>query len=168
MRRGPTPTTTAATNATTCSPATSPPSRPNPAPTTAWWIAGNLSDPYTGQTIAFTKNHARAVQIDHVVALGEEWRSGASSWPPGKRTAMANDLTNLVAVDGSANEAKGDDGPAEWMPPAQAAHSGYGLITITVKAKYNLTITPPGQDRAHHSAGHLPSRNMKENPWRNE
>lgn len=109
-------------------------------------ISGTLSDPYTGQAIAFTKDHASAVQIDHVVVLGEAWRSGASSWPQDKRTALANDLANLVAVDGSANESKGDDGPAEWMPPAQVAHCGYGRITITVKAKYSLTIT--AQDKA--------------------
>ena len=49
--------------------------------------SGVLSDPYTGTTIRFTRGvkTSSAVQIDHVVALENAWRSGASTWDQAKR-----------------------------------------------------------------------------------
>jgi hypothetical protein len=40
---------------------------------------GTLHDPYTGHTIAFVRGRSTstAVQIDHVVALADAWRTGA-------------------------------------------------------------------------------------------
>ena len=44
--------------------------------------SGTLADPYTGKTIHFVRGArtSSAVQIDHVVALENAWRSGASTW----------------------------------------------------------------------------------------
>jgi hypothetical protein len=73
-------------------------------------VSGTLHVPYTGETILFRRGPktSGAVQIDHVVALGNAWRTGASSWTDARRLAYANDPVVLLAVDGPANEAKGD------------------------------------------------------------
>ena len=41
----------------------------------------------------------------------------------GLRQAFANDLSDpqLLAVDASDNESKGDRSPDQWMPPSQAS-----------------------------------------------
>lgn len=99
--------------------------------------SGTLLDPYTGDTVTGVSK----VQIDHVVPLAEMWRSGASAWAPERRTAAANDLRNLVAVQGKVNQAKGDKTPDEWMPPNPAYGCAYARIYVGVKAVYGLTTT---------------------------
>ena len=53
--------------------------------------SGILHDPYTGATIHFTRGvkTSSAVQIDHVVALENAWRSGANTWDTSKPTNSA-------------------------------------------------------------------------------
>lgn len=46
------------------------------------------------------------VQIDHVVAVGEAYESGADYWTKEQRIAYANDPYVLPAVKGSANASK--------------------------------------------------------------
>jgi hypothetical protein len=104
--------------------------------------AGLLHDPYTGHTIQFTKAHASAVQIDHLVPLALAWDLGANTWPQTQRTAFANDeRLVLLAVSGPANDAKDDDGPAGWMPPDRAYHATYAARFIAVLAHYRLAVT---------------------------
>jgi hypothetical protein len=101
---------------------------------------GVLRDPYTGTTIRFTKAHAAAVQIDHIVPLALAWDLGANTWTTAQREVFANDeRLVLLAVDGPANEAKSDKGPADWMPRADRA--GYAERFITVLAHYRLPVT---------------------------
>lgn len=72
-------------------------------------LSGTLQDLYTGRTIVFERGKTSnlAVQIDHRVPLSYAWRHGAASWTPKQRETFANDqATNLVAVDGPANEEK--------------------------------------------------------------
>lgn len=68
--------------------------------------AGALSDPYTGQRIAFKRgaNYSGAVQIDHVVALSNAWQTGAQQLSSEQRISLANDPLELLAVDGPANQ----------------------------------------------------------------
>lgn len=101
--------------------------------------SGTLADPYTGDTVT----EVSKIQIEHVVPAAEMWRSGASKWDLTRRVAAANDLTNLVAVQGRINQVKGDKTPEEWMPPSTAAHCGYARIYTGVKAKHGLTVTAP-------------------------
>src|SRR6266702_7798138 len=104
--------------------------------------AGVLHDPYTGRTIRFAKHHAATVQIDHIVPLALAWDLGANIWPPAQRTAFANDeRLVLLAVSGAANDAKGDSGPGEWMPPNRAYRASYAERFIAVLAHYRLTVT---------------------------
>jgi hypothetical protein len=100
--------------------------------------SGTLDDPYTGTRITSVSK----IQIDHVVPLAEMWRSGAAAWAPDRRVAAANDLRNLVAVSGKANQSKGDKTPDEWMPPNAAYACSYGRMYVTVKAAYGLSVAP--------------------------
>jgi hypothetical protein len=105
-------------------------------------VAGVLHDPYTGHTIHFAKAHASAVQIDHLVPLALAWDLGANAWPQAQREAFANDeQLVLLAVSGAANDAKGDSGPGEWMPPNRSYRATYAERFIAVLAHYRLAVT---------------------------
>jgi hypothetical protein len=104
-------------------------------------LTGTLADPYTGKTIAFRKQDASAVQIDHLVALQNAWVTGASKWTEGKRTALATDPLNLLAVDGPTNSAKGAGDAATWLPPVKSYRCRYVARQIAVKVKYGAWMT---------------------------
>lgn len=109
--------------------------------------SGILHDPYTGQTISYRRGPAgAAVQIDHVVPLGAAWSAGAATWSPHRRNNFANDLGNLLAVDGPANESKGDRTADQWRPPNSGSWCLYARITVTVDTRWHLTIS--SADRA--------------------
>ncbi len=105
--------------------------------------SGILSDPYTGKVINFVRGvkTSTAVQIDHVVALGDAWQTGAATWTMAKRLHYANDPVVLLAVDGPQNEAKGDDDASEWLPPRTAYDCKYVAKQITIKTKHALWVT---------------------------
>ena len=105
-------------------------------------VSGDLADPYTRQRIRFVRGDGDLVDIDHVVALGNAWATGAFRWSPGKRLALANDPANLLAVDASANRSKGDADAATWLPPNKAFRCGYVARQVSVKARYGLWVTP--------------------------
>jgi len=109
-------------------------------------VEGNLADPYSGTSIRFTKANADAVQIDHVVALGDAWQTGAAAWSDDRRTRFANDPLDLLAVDGPLNEAKGDADAASWLPPNHSARCAYVARQIAVKRKWGLWVTPAERD----------------------
>lgn len=112
-------------------------------------IKGTLADPYTGRSIAFVKAQASKVQIDHVYPLGRAWDMGAAGWTLVQRKAFANDqAANLLAVDGSSNESKGDDGPGEWLPINKAFRCEYVLRYLRVAGKYGLPVTKADADAA--------------------
>ncbi len=104
-------------------------------------LAGTWIDPYTGGRITLTDakqpDQAQSVQIDHVVALSVAWRYGANGWSDAERHQFANDLSNLVAAGGAANQAKGGSDAEEWQP-VRAAQCGYAVRYVTVKATYGL------------------------------
>ncbi|NEG95248.1 DUF1524 domain-containing protein [Bifidobacterium sp. SMB2] len=105
--------------------------------------SGTLDDPYTGRTIDFVRGQATSarVQIDHVVALNNAWKSGADQWNTKKRYEFSNAPYNLLAVDGPANEDKGDADASVWLPPNTAYRCDYVARQIGVKAKYGLSVT---------------------------
>lgn len=105
--------------------------------------SGILQDPYTGKTIHFVRGAktSAAVQIDHVVALENAWQSGASAWDTAKRYRFGNDMLNLLAVDGPANQEKGSASAAYWLPTNGAFRCQYVTRQIGVKTKYGLSIT---------------------------
>lgn len=105
--------------------------------------SGTLADPYTNKVISFKYGASTSskVQIDHVVALSDAWQKGAQKLSKTKRTALANDPLNLVAVDGPTNSKKGDKDAATWLPPSKAVRCEYVARQIAVKAKYGLWVT---------------------------
>lgn len=107
-------------------------------------IRGLLEDPYTGKYVEFMRGPqtSAAVQIDHVVALGDAWRAGAYQWDYLKRQQFANDPENLLAVIGYVNEDKGRQRADQWLPPNDQYHCAYVARQIRVKAKWNLSVTP--------------------------
>lgn len=107
-------------------------------------LSGRLKDPYTGRVIHFVRGvrTSAAVQIDHVVALGDAWQTGAARWTPTLRLRYANDPAVLLAVDGPQNEAKGDSDASEWLPPNNAYDCRYATQQVQIKAKYRLWVTP--------------------------
>ena len=116
---------------------------------------GTLVSPYTRAVIHFVRGPLSAqVQIDHVVALGDAWQTGAQSWTAARRQAFANDPVELLAVDGSSNEAKGDADAASWLPPNKAFRCTYAQRQVTIKAKYGLWVTPAEHDALARQLSH--------------
>jgi hypothetical protein len=108
-------------------------------------VSGKLDDPYTGRQVTFAKTHAIAVQIDHIVPLGLAWRMGANHWTEEKRTELANDRDNLLAVSARPNAQKSDKGPSEWQPP-RAFECTYAEKFIAVAHEYDLPVTRADHD----------------------
>ncbi|WP_299540325.1 HNH endonuclease family protein [uncultured Streptomyces sp.] len=104
-------------------------------------VSLTLKDPYTGRTIDWKKQKATTVQIDHVMPLSYDWQMGAARWNESKREQIANDPLNLIPVDGPANGAKSDSGPAAWLPPYKAIRCSYAVRFAQVSLKYDLPVT---------------------------
>ena len=111
-------------------------------------LTGTLAEPYTGTTIQFQRGDKSSalVQIDHVVALADAWRSGAWQWDAQRRQEFANDPENLLAVDGAANEDKSASSAGQWLPPNAAFRCDYVKRQIAVKYAYGLSVTQAEQD----------------------
>lgn len=111
-------------------------------------ISGILEDPYTGKKIFFKRGAATSqqVQIDHVVALSNAWQTGAQYLPFVTREALANDPLELLAVDGAANQQKGDGDAATWLPSNKPFRCQYVMRQIDVKVRYRLWVTPSEKD----------------------
>jgi hypothetical protein len=106
-------------------------------------LSGRLDDPYSAIAIAFVRGASTSsqVQIDHVVALGDAWQTGAQQWTGRQRQNLANDPMNLLAVDGSANEQKGDSDAASWLPANKSFRCSYVARQVAVKVRYDLWVT---------------------------
>ncbi|MFB7914569.1 HNH endonuclease family protein [Streptomyces sp. NPDC056061] len=104
-------------------------------------VSMTLKDPYTGTTIDWRKEKPTRVQIDHVMPLSYDWQMGASRWNDTKRQQIANDPLNLIPVDGPANNAKRDFGPATWLPPYEPVRCAYAVRFAQVALKYELPVT---------------------------
>ena len=106
-------------------------------------VSGVLDDPYTGRQIDFQRGEdsSEAVQIDHVVALANAWKSGAWQWDAARRQDFANDPFNLLAVDGAANQDKGASSADQWLPANSAYQCAYVQRQIAVKGSWGLGVT---------------------------
>lgn len=106
---------------------------------------GTLLDPYTSALVPFMRGNqvGAAVQIDHLVPLALAWDLGARNWTDEMRVRFANDPANLLAVQGQANQDKGDQQPSDWMPPNAAFHCQYAMQYIAVLRGYGLPVDAP-------------------------
>lgn len=84
---------------------------------------------------------AAGVDAEHIVALAEAWRSGASSMDIDTRRRIANDAINLEASDPSANRSKGDQDAANYLPPGKFRCNYLGRY-LQIKVKYALAADP--------------------------
>jgi len=111
-------------------------------------ISGTLNDPYTGKIIIFKRGSdtSGVIQIDHVVALSDAWQKGSQQFTFEKRVELANDPLELLAVDGQANQQKGDGDAATWLPPNKSFRCQYVARQVAVKQKYNLWLTQAEYD----------------------
>lgn len=105
-------------------------------------LSGSLADPYTGKDVPFHRGGASEVDVDHVVALGAAWETGARTWTAPKRVQLANDPLNLLAVSTVTVRAKGDRDSGAWLPPNAGFRCHYVARQIAVKAKYGAWVTP--------------------------
>ncbi len=123
---------------------------------------GTLHDPYTGRVIAFVRGQttSEAVQVDHVVALGDAWQKGAQQLTDRERLTLANDPLDLLAVDGPTNIVKGDGDAATWLPPATAYRCAYAARQVAVKARYHLWVTPAEHDALARILGTCPGQTL--------
>lgn len=85
---------------------------------------------------------ASDVDIDHVVALAEAWRSGASAWTTSRRQEFANSLGDgqLIAVTDKVNVAKSDHDAAHWQPPLASYRCMYAKQVVNVKYRWGLSM----------------------------
>jgi len=99
--------------------------------------SGVLHDPYTNRDITFNRDEGTdvLVQIDHVVALLDAWQTGAQQWDLVKRTQLANDPIDLLAVDGKSNRKKKAANVASWLPSNKDFRCEYVTRVVKVKAK---------------------------------
>jgi len=120
--------------------------------------AGTLLDPYTSAMVPFTRGAqtGAAVQIDYLVPLALAWDLGAREWTDEMRTRFANDPANLLAVQGRANQDKGDGEPGTWMPPNDAFHCQYAMQFIAVLRGYALPVDAPSASVLRKAAGTCP------------
>jgi len=82
------------------------------------------------------------LDIDHVVALAEAWRSGADGWPNERRLAFAQDEDNLIAVTAATNRSKSDRDPAVWQPPNRDSWCAFAQRWTSAKVRWGLTADP--------------------------
>lgn len=93
-----------------------------------------------------TEVDSSLVHIDHVVALGEAWRSGASTWSARQRDDFADDRTNLLAVTAASNQRKSDRDAAGWFPSRPAANCLWARTVVVVKDKWSLSVDSAEKD----------------------
>lgn len=105
---------------------------------TCTYLRGTWVDPYGGHRFDETGN----IDIDHLVPLAENWRSGGAKWDVTARTRFANDPLVLMSSDDTLNQSKGDKDPADWKPPVRASWCNYAIRWVAIKAKYALTVDP--------------------------
>ncbi|KAA1250735.1 HNH endonuclease [Mycobacterium simiae] len=120
---------------------------------------GTLHDPYTNTTVVFQRGAkvGESVQIDHIVPLAYAWDMGAYGWPDVERLRFANDPANLLAVQGQANQDKGDSPPAQWMPPNSAFACQYAVQFIAVLRGYALPVDQPSAQVLRAAAATCPA-----------
>ncbi len=103
---------------------------------------GSLTDPYTGDQLTWRDDGFR-IQVDHVFPLAQAWHAGAWAWPRDRRVRFANDVRlELVAVSARANQHKGAQSPADWLPPNRSYRCRYLVRYLVVARTYDLPITP--------------------------
>ena len=133
---------------------------------------GILLEPYTGKTIHFQRgqsnkteggsasNRDGGIQIDHVVAYAEAYRSGLDKLDFQQRDTYYNDPDVLLVSQAEANNVKKDGTIAEWKPSNQAFQCDYASLQIGIKAKYGLMVDQKEHDKLAQVLASCPSETI--------
>lgn len=127
---------------------------------------GVYADPYTGDRIDYRYGHGHLIDVDHVVAMGNSWATGASRWGIKKRAAFANDPLNLLPAGAWANRQKGDSDAASWLPPNRGFRCAYVARQVAVKQKYGLWVTAPEKAAIGRVLASCPGQPITPDPWK--
>lgn len=100
------------------------------------------TEPYSGKKVSNPKK----LDIDHTIPLEYVNQHGGAAWDPQRKQQFANDFSQLVAVDASANRQKGSKGPGDWMPDNKGDHCRYATIWVDTASKYSVSITQKDKD----------------------
>jgi hypothetical protein len=73
------------------------------------------------------------------------------------RVRFANDPANLIAVEGQANQDKGDKEPAVWLPPNHAFWCQYAVQFANVLRGYGLPVDAPSATALRDAAATCPT-----------
>ena len=115
-------------------------------------VSGTWPDPYSDQSMTFgdlkDQEQARALPVDHIVALAVSWRYGAANWTPERRLQFATDLNNLQPTAARTNASKSDHDAAAWRPPKDQ-QCRYATRYVKIKQTYTLPV-----DRSEKQALH--------------
>lgn len=101
--------------------------------------SGGFISPYTGEVLPL-----ESAQFDHIVSLHKVSQGGGYAWTTEQKRAFADDNTIGVNVEGSLNMGKSDQGPSEWLPPANRVSFCYTYAKIVVD--HNLTVNQADRD----------------------
>ena len=125
-------------------------------------LSGVLDDPYSGRVVPFVRGEgsSNAVHIDHVVAKGNAWVTGAFQWNDEQRRMFANDPLNLLAVSGGLNSKKRDGDAATWLPPDRSFRCRYVARQIAVKQRYGLWVTRPEKEAMQRILRNCPGESL--------
>ncbi len=126
---------------------------------------GAYDDPYTGSTIDYRQGDGFLIDVDHVVALGNAWATGAFGWDIAKRAALANDPLNLLPADAGANRQKGDGDAATWLPSNTSFRCRYVSRQVAVKSKYDLWVTAPERAATERVLASCPDEPLLADTW---
>lgn len=99
--------------------------------------SGEWLDPYTGKTLTNPSD----LDIDHVYSLGAAAKNGANGWDAAKKEKFANDKSNLLAVDDSANQSKSDRNPGSWWPDNKDYSCSFAQKYVDTAFKYELSFS---------------------------
>ena len=144
--------------------------------TGTWQLPYDVSPVSLSSPVTFTTTNSPPssnVPIDHFVARGNAWISGAYLWPttystpsavtpnqtgqadPTMGNQMLYDFSNdlggpeLLAVSGSSNSSKGDlppgSSPTGWLPGNPGMTCAYAKMWVAVKWQWDLSIAPAEQ-----------------------
>jgi hypothetical protein len=105
------------------------------------------------------KTYVSVKRCPNAVATGtlHDPYMGAYGWTFPERLRLANDPANLLAVQGKANQDKGDSPPAQWMPPNAAFACQYAMQFIAVLRGYQLPVDQPSAGVLRHAAATCPA-----------
>lgn len=114
-------------------------------------MTGTLTDPYSGRTIAFSRDRAAtsdsgdAIRLDRVVGLRAAYEGGAWQWSPERRAEFANSFENILAVDDDMAQQKSGRGPSRWMPDHIDLRCEYAIRYTWIVTAWELAV--PRADR---------------------